>query len=69
MRVTALNGKTADYVRWAVTLGIAAIIAYYTAIGAMQAQIAVVIEREKNHYDEIIRRLDRMELKLDGGGR
>ena len=61
----SLNGKTGEVLRWALGLGLAAIVAYYTAIGALQAQIAVVIEREQNHYTELLRRLDRIESKLD----
>lgn len=61
-----LNGRTGEVVRWAIGIVLAGIVAYFTALGAMQAQIAVVIERERNHYEEIVRRLDRIEQKVDG---
>lgn len=68
MTTSPFNGKTGEYVRWALGVALAGLVAYFTAIGTIQAQIAVVIERERNHYDEIIRRLDRIENKVDTGG-
>lgn len=60
-----MNGKTGEMLRWVIGLALACIVAYYTAIGSIRSQIAVVEERELNHYGEIIRRLDRMESKID----
>lgn len=68
MTASPFNGKTGEYVRWIIGMALAGIVAYFTALGALQAQLAVVIERERNHYDEIIRRLDRIENKVDTGG-
>lgn len=64
----SLNGKTGEYLRAVLALALAGLVSYYTTLGVMQAQLAVVIERERNHYDEIIRRLDRIENKVDVGG-
>lgn len=68
MTAPSLNGKTGEYIRWIVGMGLAGIVAYFTVLGALQSQLAVVVERERNHYDEIIRRLDRIENKVDTGG-
>jgi hypothetical protein len=54
-----------EVLRWVVGLGLAGVVSYYTAIGSIRSQINVVEERENNHYIEVIRRLDRMETKLD----
>lgn len=62
------NGRTGEYVRWIMTIIIGGVVAYFTALGTLQAQLAVVVERERNHYDEIIRRLDRIETKVDVSG-
>lgn len=63
----SLNGKTGEMLRWVIGLVLAAMVAYFTSTGAMQASLAVVAERESNHYNELLRRLDRIESKLDGG--
>ena len=56
------NGEVA---RWLLGLILAAVVSYFTAMGTLQSQLAVVTERETNHYLELIRRLDRIELKVD----
>ena len=61
----SVNGRTGEMIRWVIALCITGIVSYYTAIGAIQSRIAVVEERELNHYGEMIRRLDRIEIKLD----
>lgn len=60
-----VNGKTGEVVRWVIGLVLAGIVAYFTAIGTLQAQIAVITERETNHYMELVNRLGRIEAKLD----
>lgn len=62
------NGRTGEMLRWVVNLVLAGIVAWLSANGAMQAQIAVLTERENNHYVELIRRFDRLEQGLSGGG-
>ena len=56
------NGEVA---RWLLGLILAAVVSYFTAMGTLQSQLAVVTERKTNHYLELIRRLDRIELKVD----
>lgn len=57
---------TGEMLRWVLGLALAALVAYFTSTGAMQASLAVVAERESNHYNELVKRLDRIESKLDG---
>ena len=68
MSQTAYNGRTGEMLRWVISLVLAAIVAYFSATGAMQAQIAVLTERENNHYQELIKRLDRIDVGLYGVG-
>jgi hypothetical protein len=63
--MTSVNGRTGEFIRWVLIALFAGVTSYYTAIGAIQSRIAVVEERELNHYGEIIRRLDRLESKID----
>ena len=62
------NGRTGEMVRWIANLAIAALVAWLSASGAMQSQLAVLQERESNHYLELIKRLDRIETGLYGVG-
>lgn len=63
--MTLPNGKTGEMLRWAFGLVLAGIVAYFTSTGALQAQLAVITERENNHYSELLKRLERIESKLD----
>ena len=63
--MTLPNGKTGEMLRWVFGLVLAAIVAYFTSTGATQAQLAVITERETNHYLELLKRLERIESKLD----
>jgi hypothetical protein len=67
-----MNGKTGELLRWIAGLVLSGVIAYYTAIGSIQARIGVVEERENNHYSEVLRinaemrrQLERIESKMD----
>lgn len=66
--MTLPNGKTGEMLRWVFGLVLAAVVAYFTSTGALQAQLAVITERENNHYSELLKRLDRIENKLDAEG-
>jgi hypothetical protein len=58
------NGK--NEVVWRIlTIALAALVAYYTALGAVQRDIAIVTEREAAHFQEILRRLDALDRKVD----
>jgi hypothetical protein len=58
-----MNGKTGEFVRWMLGLALAAVVAYYTAIGAMSREIGEVKATEQSHFSEVLRRLD--DLKSD----
>lgn len=53
-----VNGKTGEWIRYIVGLLLAGVVAYFTAIGTIRQQIATVQEREVNHFEEVLRRLD-----------
>ncbi|MGE0460891.1 MAG: hypothetical protein AB7Q16_05940 [Vicinamibacterales bacterium] len=63
--MTVPSGRTAETVRWVAGLVVAGLVAYFSAMGVLQAQLAVITERETNHYQELIKRLDRLEMKID----
>lgn len=48
-----------------VSAGLAALVGYFTARATTEREIGVAVERESNHFDEIMRRLDRIDKKLD----
>jgi ribosomal protein S17 len=60
-----MNGWTGEALRWVVSLILAGVVSYFTTIGSMKSEIAIVVERESNHYTELLRRLERIERKLD----
>lgn len=67
-----LNGKTGEYIRYVIGLGLAGLVAYYTAIGTLResvsvvnGRVGVVEQREQGHFDEVLRRLDRIERTME----
>jgi len=58
------NGKTGEYVRYALTLALAGLIAYFTAMSALNQAVAEVREREDNHFSEVLRRLDVLQADI-----
>lgn len=56
-------GKT-DLLKWLVTLVLAAIVSYFTAVSAMRESIAEVREREDNHFAEVLRRLELLQYDV-----
>ena len=58
----------ADMTGWlvpAISAGLAAIVGYFTSKATTEREVGVLTEREGNHYAEILRRLDRIDNKLD----
>lgn len=58
----------ADVTGWlvpAVSAGLAAIVGYFTARATTEREMGVITEREGNHFSEIMRRLDKIDRKLD----
>jgi hypothetical protein len=67
---TAAGAMTeADMGGWLVPMvsaGLAALVGYFTARITTEREMGTMVEREANHFDETIRRLERIERKLDG---
>ncbi|MGH9253671.1 MAG: hypothetical protein ACRD3C_03785 [Vicinamibacterales bacterium] len=59
-----LNGKTGEFLRWVLGLAAACVVAYFTTISAMKQEITRVEERENNHFEEVLRRLDVMSVDI-----
>lgn len=58
----------ADMTGWLVPLisaGLASIVGYFTARATTEREIGVITEREGNHFNEIMRRLEHIDRKLD----
>jgi hypothetical protein len=49
-----------------VSAGLAALVGYFTSRITTEREMGVITERESNHFDEIMRRLDNIDKKLDG---
>lgn len=58
-----LNGKSAQILQWIMTGVIAALVGYYTALGATRERLTAVETREQAHFEEIQRTL--ADLKAD----
>lgn len=61
------SGNKSEWLRFLLGMALAGGVAYFTADSAMKARISVMEEREQNHYSEVLRRLDRIEIKVDRG--
>jgi mannitol-specific phosphotransferase system IIBC component len=48
-----LNGKTGEIVRWALGLCLAALVSYFTAIGTLQTEVAVLKERYERIAEDV----------------
>lgn len=61
MGESRFNGRTGEWIRWLGGMVVAGIVAYFTAMGAMQKQIAIIDTREQTRWEEVQRTLQRME--------
>jgi hypothetical protein len=61
MTAGAFNGRTGEWLRWLGGLALAALVAYYTAQGAMQKELAIIDTREQTRWIELQRRLEQIE--------
>ena len=59
-----MNGKTGELLRWAFGLVLAGVVAYFTSIGTISEEVARVHEREDNHFNEVLRRLEIMQTDI-----
>lgn len=63
----------ADWLWKLLGLAIAAMVAYYTALGAVEKRVEGIDAREQAHYHELMRRLDELrndvkDLRMDTNG-
>ena len=49
----------------AVPMAVSALVGYFTARVTSEREMGVITEREGNHFTEIMRRLDKIDKKLD----
>ena len=59
-----LNGHAGDYLRWLIGVGAAGLVAYFTTISTIESGLAAVREREENHFEEVLRRLDQVQADI-----
>lgn len=52
------NGQTGEMVRWLVGVAAAAIVAYFTTINAIQAEVSAIKATQNSQFNEVLRRLD-----------
>jgi len=58
------NGKLVELAKWVVTLAVTAMVAYFTAINAIEQRVTRVETKEETHFQEVLRQLDRIETEL-----
>lgn len=54
------NGRTGETVRFAIGLVVAAVVAYFTTVGAIQSEVASIKATQESQFSEVLRRLDVM---------
>jgi len=62
--MAGLNGHTGEYIRWLIGVGAAALVAYFTTISAIQAEVTEVKTRQDSQFSEVLRRLDIMQQDI-----
>lgn len=58
------NGKLVELGKWVLTLVVTALVAYFTALGAIDQRVTRVETKEETHFQEVLRQLDRIEAEL-----
>lgn len=61
------NGRSvvnSDFWRWLIGVGAAAVVAYFTTIGAIQAEVSEIRTRQDSQFSEVLRRLDLMQQDI-----
>lgn len=59
------NGKLVEAGKLFFGLVVAALVAYFTALNTIEQRVTRVETMEETHFQEVLRRLDRMENKID----
>lgn len=62
--MAGLNGKTGEVLRWLVGIAAAAVVGYYTSIGAINSEIATIKAKQESQFSEVLRRLDVMQTDI-----
>lgn len=62
--MSGLNGKTGEVLRWVLGLAAAVLVAYYTAIGAINSDIAALKAKQESQFGEVLRRLESMQTDI-----
>lgn len=60
------NGKLLSFGRFVLGLIVSVLVAYYSAQLAIEQRVTRVETKEEAHFEEVLRRLQRIESKLDG---
>ena len=55
---------TVDFWRWLISVAAAATVAYFTTIGAIQAELSEVKTRQDSQFQEVLRRLELMQSDI-----
>lgn len=55
---TKWNGRTGEYLRWLIGIGVAGLAAYVTAMGAIQVEVSAIKTRQDAQFSEVLRRLE-----------
>lgn len=53
-----MNGLTGEMLRWGIGVAAAAIVAYFTTVGAIQAEVSAIRARQDSQFGEVLRRLE-----------
>lgn len=59
-----LNGATGDVLRYLVGVALAAAVAYFTTIGAIQAELSATKAQQESQFSEVLRRLELMQQDI-----
>lgn len=62
----SVNGKTGEVLRWVIGSVVAALVSYFTALGAVQQRIERIDTREDAHFQQVMQRLDEMRQDFNG---
>lgn len=58
------NGRNGEWVRWSVGLAMAALVAYFTAIGTIKEEVTGIKATENAHFEELLRRFEVMQQDI-----
>lgn len=56
--------SSADYLRWALGFALAGLVSYFTALNAINSQIAEIRAKQDSQFGEVLRRLDVMQADI-----